>query len=113
MIAPFIATMTYYSDSSGFSLALTSSTTVAGALADKARPALLPGHAAQLVGLNDALDVSLPEIATWKLQSRSRRVIGHATHRPVSSLKGRGETTSAGRRPACWLAMAWRKKRAR
>ena len=32
MIAPgFIATMTYYSDSSGFSLALTSSSTVTGA----------------------------------------------------------------------------------
>jgi hypothetical protein len=41
MIAPgLIATMTYYSDSSGFSLALTSSTTVAGALQIKRDPRL-------------------------------------------------------------------------
>src|SRR6516225_6915749 len=51
----------------------------------------------------------MPVIATWKLQSRSRRVIGHATHRPVNSLKARGESTSAGRLSACSLAMAWRK----
>ena len=34
----FIATMTYYSDSSGFSLALTSSNTVAGAVQIKRDP---------------------------------------------------------------------------
>jgi hypothetical protein len=40
-------------------------------------------------------------------KTRSRRVIGQAMHRPVSSLKARGESTSAvAVRPARWRLIA-------
>jgi hypothetical protein len=58
--------------------------------------------------LNDALDIV--DAGNRNMETpRSRRVIGHVTHWPVNSLKTRGESTSAGRLPACSLAMDWRK----
>ena len=52
--------------------------------------------------------VALPSRSALRI-ARSRRVIGQAMHRPVNSLKARGESTNAGRRPACSLATDSRK----
>lgn len=75
----------------------------------KSRAALLPRGTAQLVGLHDT-----PYLVTIRYRN-TKAPIAVATcyrarmQRPVSSLKARGESTSAGRRPACSLPTGCKK----
>src|SRR4051794_5411977 len=95
-----VQTPTAQSKSNDFNLARTSSSTTAY----QPRSPLLPRGTAQLIGLHDPANLVVVRYRDLKAPSRSRLVIGQAMHRPVSSLKARGESTSAGRRPACSLA---------